>query len=126
MAAQNRTLGDLLKRSTIDDHDEVLKACNTALKQSKGDLEVQYVKVIALLKSDHYDDALRVLEEGGDTLKKKAQLEHAYALYKLGQLEEASELAKDINDNRGAKHVEAQAVRTSIQRPWLAMANYGQ
>ena len=125
MAAGNQTLGDLLKRSTLDDHDEVLKACNAALKLSKGDLYSQYVKVIALLKSDRYDDALRVLEEGGDKLKKKAQLEHAYALYKLGQLEEASELAKATNDNRGAKHVEAQAVRTSILRLWLAMANRG-
>ena len=125
MATGNRTLSELLKRSTINDHDEVLKACNAALKQSKADSDAQYAKVIALLKSDRYDDALRFLEEGGDKLKKKAQLEHAYALYKLGRLEEASELAKDIKDNRGAKHVEAQAVRTSLQRPWLAMANHG-
>lgn len=120
MAAGNQTLGGLLRRSTIVDHDEVLKTCNAALKQSKEDSDVNHVKIIALLKSDRYDDALHALEEGGDKVKKRAQLEHAYALYKLGQLEEASELAKNIKDNRGAKHVEAQAVRISIQRPLVS------
>ena len=105
-------LSALLKRTTIDDHEEVLKACNASLKQSKGDLQAQHVRVIALIKLDRYDDALRVLDEQGDGLKQKAQLEHAYALYKVGELEEAKRVASHLDSSRGAKHVEAQAVRS--------------
>ena len=105
------SLSTLLKRTTIDDHEEILKACNASLKQSKGDLEIQHVRLVALLKLDRYDDALRTLEDGGDLLKQRAQLEHAYALYKVGDLEDAKKLAKEIGSNRGARHVEAQAVR---------------
>ena len=110
MAAQTKTLRTLLQRTTIEDHDEILKACDATLKQSKNDLEAQHVKVVALIKTDCYDDALRILQEGGNQLKKKAQLEHAYVLYKLGHLEEARKLATQISSNRGAKHVEAQSV----------------
>ena len=105
------SLSALLKRATIDDHDELLRACNTALKQSKGDLEASHIKLVALLKLDRFDDALRVLEEGGDVLRQKAQLEWAYASYKHGDLEEAKNIAGGLNDSRGARHVEAQAVR---------------
>ena len=110
MTAPTKTLSALLQRTTIDDHEEVLKACNASLKQSKGDLELQHVKFVALLKLDRYDDALRVLEEGGDRLKNRAEVERAYALYKNGELEEAKKIAKAISNNRGARHVEAQAV----------------
>lgn len=106
-----KTLSALLQSSTIDDHDEVLEACNAFLKQSKKDLGVQHVKVVALLKSDRYDDALRVLEEGGDELMRKASVERAYALYKVGELAEAKEIVIGISNDRGARHVEAQAVR---------------
>ena len=114
MAAGSQALSSLLKKATIEDHEEVLKACNATLKQSKGDLNAHHVKVVALLKLDRFDDVIRVLEEGGDKLKQKAQLEHAYALYKLGELEEARSLANGVSDDRGARHVEAQAVRLRI------------
>ena len=110
MATPAKTLSALLQRTTIDDHEEVLKACNASLKLSRGDLELQHVKFVALLKLDRYDDALRVLEEGGDRLKSKVPTERAYALYKIGDLEEAKSLAKSISNERGARHVEAQAV----------------
>jgi signal recognition particle subunit SRP72 len=106
-----KTLSALLQSATIDDHEEVLQACNTSLKQSKKDPGVQHVKVVALLKLDRYDDALRVLEDGGDELKNKAGVERAYALYKIGKLVEAKEIVTGIVNDRGARHVEAQAVR---------------
>ena len=110
MANPAKTLSALLQRTSIDDHEEVLNTCNASLKQSKGDLELQHVKFVALLKLDRYDDALRVLEEGGDRLKSKVPIERAYALYKVGNLEEARTLAGRISGQRGARHVEAQAV----------------
>ena len=110
MATPAKSLSALLQRTSIKDHEEILKACNASLKQSKGDLELQHIKLVALLKLDRYDDALRVLEEGGDLLKQKAPTERAYALYKIGEFEEAKNVAKRISEERGARHVEAQAV----------------
>lgn len=108
-AAATQSLSSLLQRSTLDDHEEVLKACNAALKKSKHDTEAQYVRVVALIKLDRFDDALRAIEEGGDALKARGQLEWAYALYKTGKLEEATGIASRASD-RGSRHVEAQAV----------------
>lgn len=110
MAAIDPSLSALLKRTTIEDHEEVLRSCNTLLKQSKNDLDVQHVKIVALLNLDRFEDAIRVLEAGGDRLKEKARLELAYALYKVGDLEEAKVVASSVTDDRGARHVEAQAV----------------
>lgn len=106
------SLSGLLQRSTIHDHEEILQACNASLKQSKNDLDIRHVKLVAYLKQDRYDDALRVLEDSGDQLKKKASLEYAYTLYKVGELSEARKVAKDL-EGRGARHVEAQAVRSA-------------
>lgn len=103
------SLSALLKRASIDDHEEILKACDLILKQSKGDVEAQRIKCLALLKLERYEDALRVLEQGGELVKQNSQLERAYALYKNGDLRQAKDLAREIA-NRGARHVEAQAV----------------
>lgn len=110
MAASSKTLSALLQKSTIDDHEEILKVCNATLKQSKDDVDVQHAKFVALIKLDRYEDALRVLEECGGKLKQNAKVERAYALYKVGDLEQAKSIAKAIADDRGARHVEAQAV----------------
>lgn len=113
MAQPSKSLSALLQRATIDDDEEVLQACNSVLAKSKGDQQAQHVKVVALLNLDRFEDALRVLEEGGDALKASASLEFAYALYKVGRLEEAVKAAAKSSVGRGAKHVEAQAVRLS-------------
>lgn len=102
------SLASLLKQTHLDDHEEVLKQANAAMKQSKGDLDAQHVKVVALLKLDQYDDALAALDAGGDKLKERATLEHAYALYKCGKPADAAELARK-SSQRGPQHVEAQA-----------------
>ncbi|KAL9634812.1 MAG: hypothetical protein Q9164_003860, partial [Protoblastenia rupestris] len=109
MAARPKTLSALLQQSSIDDHEEILKACNAALKTSKNDLEVLDVRLVALIKLDRYDDALRFMEDHGDELKERGKVGRAYALYKIGQLEDAKDLASGVLDNRGARHVEAQA-----------------
>lgn len=103
------SLSALLQKTTLDDHAEVLKLCNAALKKSKGDTEAQQVKAVALLKLDRYDEALHHFEESGEELKEKAPLEYAYTLYKTGKLEEAATIARSVGESRGAKHVEAQA-----------------
>ena len=102
------TLASLLKKTHIEDHDEILSSADAALKQSKGDLEVQHVKVVALLKLDRYSDAIAAIEAGGAKLKDKASLEYAYALYKSGKPAEAAEIASK-SSQRGYNHVEAQA-----------------
>ena len=105
-----QSLSTLLHRSKLDDHEEVLRACNVALKKSKTDVDAQQIKAIALLKLDRYDDAARFFEEAGDGLKKSAKLEYAYTLYKTGKLQNAEELASQIDEQRAARHVEAQSV----------------
>ncbi|KAL9102187.1 MAG: hypothetical protein Q9163_002635 [Psora crenata] len=109
MAAAAKTLSALLKQSSINDHEEILRASDAALKTSKNDPELLHIRLIALLKLDRYDDALRMLEEDQGNLKKQANVERAYALYKTGKFEEAKSLAKSIGESRGARHVEAQA-----------------
>lgn len=110
MAATSQSLNAVLKRTTIEDHGEVLDLCNASLRKSKGDIEIQHAKFVALLKLDRYEDALRVLEAGGDRLKQKAQFGWAYVLYKVGDYGQATAIANGIADERGARHVEAQAV----------------
>jgi signal recognition particle subunit SRP72 len=113
MVAQS--LASLLQRASIDDHEEVLQSCNAVLAKSKSDLQAQHMKVVALLKLDRYDEALRTFEAGGDALKKSAGLEYAYASYKCGKLEQATEAVTRTASGRGADHLEAQVVRCPIQ-----------
>lgn len=101
------TLTSLLRGSTIEDHEEVLKAANAVLKASKNNPDALHTRVVALLKLDRFHDALRALDDGGDRLAERCVLEKAYALYKTGQLAEAEKLVQG-SDKRGLKHVAAQ------------------
>ncbi|KAE8447970.1 hypothetical protein EG329_010042 [Mollisiaceae sp. DMI_Dod_QoI] len=101
------TLTSLLRGSTIEDHDEVLKAANAVLKASKNNPDAIHTRVVALLKLDRFDDALRALDDGGDKLAERCILEKAYALYKTGKLAEAEQLAQG-GKKRGLQHVAAQ------------------
>jgi signal recognition particle subunit SRP72 len=107
MASPTASLTALLREATIEDHDEVLKAANAVLKSSKGDPNALHTRVVALLKLDRFDDALRALDDGGDKLAGKCVLEKAYALYKTGKLSEAEELVRGAQ-KRGLTHVAAQ------------------
>src|ERR1700712_5109196 len=104
------SLSSLLKKSSLDDHEQILSECNKALKSSKGsDSETKHVKLIALLKLDRYEEAAKFVENNaGAELRKQVDLEYAYALYKTGRLKEAAELAAGIK-SRGGQHIEAQA-----------------
>lgn len=108
MAATTPLLTALLKKATIDDHEEILKASNAALKKNKSDSEAQHVKVISLLNLEQYANAVEFVEESGEGLKNKARFEYAYALYKIGRFEDAATIAQD-ETGRGARHLEAQA-----------------
>ncbi|KAJ5164545.1 uncharacterized protein N7500_006375 [Penicillium coprophilum] len=106
MVAQS--LASLLQRASIDDHEEVLQSCNAALAKSKSDLQAQHMKVVALLKLDRYEEALKTFQAGGNALKQSAGLEYAYASYKCGKLEDAAEGLTHTASGRGASHLEAQ------------------
>lgn len=102
------SLSALLKNSSLEDHEQILEACNKTLKTSSSDIQAQHVKVVALLKLDRYEEAVKFVEGAGDNLRKTAALEYAYALYKTGRLQEAVEVSSQLQE-RGARHVEAQA-----------------
>ncbi|KAF4460631.1 signal recognition particle subunit SRP72 [Fusarium albosuccineum] len=103
-------LGALLRQSSIADHDEVLKAANSALKADKNDTVSQHTRIVALLKLDRFDDALRAIAEGSTILHSRCVLEHAYALYKTGKLDEATSVLQSagIENKRSFRHVAAQ------------------
>ena len=108
MVAQS--LSSLLQRATIDDHEEVLQACSDSLSKNQSDIHANHIRLIALLKLDRYEDALRILEAGGDDLKKRASFEYAYSLYKIGKLDESLDILSRAEKTRGVNHLEAQVV----------------
>jgi signal recognition particle subunit SRP72 len=105
-----KSLSSLLAQTSLDDHEEFLKAANASIKKSKTDIEAQHVKAVALLKLDRYDDAVTAFE-GTPQLQEKARFEYAYALYKSGNAAKAVEVASVNDSSRAMKHVLAQAVR---------------
>ncbi|KAF9870851.1 SRP72 RNA-binding domain-containing protein [Colletotrichum karsti] len=100
-------LSALLRAASIEDHEEVLKAANASIKASKTDLNAHRTRVVALLKLDRFDDALRAITDGGDRLEDACLLEKSYALYKTGKLQEARDVA-DSRPQRSFRHVAAQ------------------
>ncbi|KAI1759721.1 hypothetical protein GGR53DRAFT_128186 [Hypoxylon sp. FL1150] len=112
MAHPAATLTALLRASTIQDHDEILKAANAAIKASKSDIDAQHTRVVALLKLDRFDDALRAIAEGGDVLEKKCLFEKSYALYKSGELQYAyrtlNKASTPFQSSRAYRHLAAQ------------------
>ncbi|TRX92925.1 hypothetical protein FHL15_006063 [Xylaria flabelliformis] len=112
MSSPAAALTSLLRASTIQDHDEVLKLANAAIKASKSDIDASHTRVVALLKLDRFDDALRAIAEGGDALEARCVLEKAYALYKTGHLQEARDAAEKAPSAEAAsrpfRHLRAQ------------------
>ncbi|KAL7806100.1 signal recognition particle subunit [Trichoderma aethiopicum] len=102
-------LSALLRAADIQDHEQILEAANAAIKADKSDFAAHHTKVVALLKLDRFDDALRVISGGGIKLQSSCILEQAYALYKTGKLTEASDLIESAGlEKRGLRHVAAQ------------------
>ena len=112
MATSTASLASLLAQTSLEDHDEVLKAANAAIKKSKTDLDAHHARAVALLKLDRFDDAAAVFNEVAP-LREKAPFEYAYALYKTGDAAKAVAVAEEAGAGagRGVKHVLAQAVR---------------
>lgn len=112
-------LNSLLRGTSIEDHHEALELASAAIRSAKvqgPDLATaRHTQVVALLKLDRYDDALRAIAEGGDALEKICFFEKAYALYKTGDLQAAEATLQDSlgpgnqgEVGRGLKHVAAQ------------------
>jgi signal recognition particle subunit SRP72 len=110
-------LNSLLRGASIDDHAEALDLASAAVLAAKGRGAhlgpAQHTRVVALLNLDRFDDALRVIAEGGDTLAATCVFEKAYALYKTGDLETAEAVLQDAGVStgraqRGLKHIAAQ------------------
>lgn len=102
-------LNSLLQRSSIDDHDQILKQCNETLKQNKNDIKTLHIKVVALLQLSRFNDAVRTFDQAGDDLKDEAILEYAYTLYKSGEALKAQDVVRKI-ESRAAKLLQAQIV----------------
>ena len=82
MSAPSQDLAAILRKTHLSSDEDILKAANASLKKSKSDAVAQRTRVVALLKLERFNDALRAFEEGGDDLKEQCALEYAYALYK--------------------------------------------
>ncbi|KAI0396199.1 hypothetical protein F5Y17DRAFT_140293 [Xylariaceae sp. FL0594] len=114
MSDPSATLASLLRGSTIQDHDEVLKLANAAIKASRGkkDLDAHHTRVVALLKLDRFEDALRAISDGGDALEGSCVFEKAYALYKSGRIQEARDTIQKAPateaGSRSFRHLHAQ------------------
>ncbi|KAI5856638.1 hypothetical protein GGS23DRAFT_398119 [Durotheca rogersii] len=112
MENSTATLASLLRASTIQDHNEILKAANAVIRASKQDVNAQRTRVVALLKLDRFDDALRAIDEGGHVLAKKCLFEKSYALYKSGRLDDAEKAVQTEStsavSSRAVHHLTAQ------------------
>lgn len=94
------TLASLLARASIDDHAEALEVAEAAIGTSKNpDPTAQHTKVVALLRLERYDDAIRVIVSGGTALEARCTLEKAYALYRTGALDEAAAVLRGRHDD---------------------------
>jgi len=120
------TLATLLKKLSVDDEDDeqILNHANNVLKKFKTDASALRTKLVALIKLERYDDAIKLLDN--EDVKDKLdnlELERAYCLYKVGRIADAAEVAKKgaagAKRKRGLQHVEAQSVysrRSSMYR----------
>lgn len=112
-------LNSLLRSASVDDHSEALDLASAAIRAAKGrpaDLATaRHAQVVAFLKLDRFDDALRAIADGGDALARTCMFEKAYALYKTGDLAGAEAVLRDVDVaavsarvRRGLKHVAGQ------------------
>ncbi|KAF2277972.1 signal recognition particle protein-like protein [Westerdykella ornata] len=112
MTTSSKSLPALLAQTSLDDHEEILKAANAAIKKSKADIDAHHAKAVALLKLDRYDDAVKIFTDTPQ-LQERTPFEYAYALYKSGEASQAVEVAQRDSSSRAMKHVLAQAAYRS-------------
>ncbi|KAH6625748.1 hypothetical protein C7974DRAFT_337966 [Boeremia exigua] len=109
-----KTLSALLAQTSIEDHNEILRAANAEIKKNKNDIEAQHVKAIALLHLDDFEGALKVFEDVKE-LQQKSQFDYAYTLYKTGDAAKAVQVAQSLGakSDRKTQHILAQAAYRS-------------
>ena len=118
MSAKPTTSLTILLSSSNPDHAQILTLTQPTPSVTKSkptkppDLQSLYIHLVALLKLDRHEDALKLLEgDLGEGLRESAGLEYAYALYKCGRLREARGVAEGLEEGgRGGRHVKAQVV----------------
>lgn len=119
-------LSALLQSSSLVDENEVLAAANQSIKADENNLVAHHTKIVALLKLDRFQDAITAISEGSNALQSQCAMEKAYALYKIGEIEDASKtLFNTTSSNVGFKHLAAQ-VAYRAERFHEASAIYDQ
>ncbi|PHH68758.1 hypothetical protein CDD82_297 [Ophiocordyceps australis] len=103
-------LGAMLRAATLNDHDELLKAANAAIKADKQDWTAHQTRVVALLKLDRFDEAVAAISQAGGEIEARCVVEKAYALYKTGRLQEAAAVVQScgLGGSRSLNHIAAQ------------------
>ncbi|EPS38313.1 hypothetical protein H072_7967 [Dactylellina haptotyla CBS 200.50] len=111
-ASTPASLAVLLQNLSLEenqDHEEVLKHANNILKNS-SDPQTIKTRVVALIKLERYDEAIKSIEQAGGS---GLEFEHAYSLYKQGNLEGALAISPDVisteRKQRALKQLQAQA-----------------
>ncbi|KAF3924938.1 hypothetical protein ABW21_db0208823 [Orbilia brochopaga] len=112
-ASTPASLAVLLKSLSLEDaqdHEEILRTANNILK-SNSDLQTLKTRIVALIKLERYDEAIKSIEQAGSSAG--LELEHAYCLYKQGDLDKALSISPDGTSTerrqRALKHLHAQA-----------------
>ncbi|KAI8463766.1 MAG: hypothetical protein J3K34DRAFT_526736 [Monoraphidium minutum] len=78
-------------------HSKGLKVIEQILKLSPGDEDALRCKVVGLVNEGEFDEALKVL--GHKRLEGKMHFERAYALYRVGRLQDALKAAGEVGDD---------------------------
>ncbi|KAL5599022.1 hypothetical protein BROUX41_003660 [Berkeleyomyces rouxiae] len=123
------SLAAALRASTLNDHQEILDTANAALKSSKKDALALHTRIVALLKLDRFDDVLRTVSDLGPDLKTRFAFEVAYALYKLGKLDDAAQvLATAASRTDAVKHLEGQVAYRAerFEAAWDTYTSFGE
>ena len=113
-AGPDAHLSDLFSRlhQSVEDHahKRASKLCDEILKVSPGDADASRAKVVALVESARYADAVAFLEQMDDRggLRASLAFEHAYALYRSHRLEEALAMVASSSSDAPREHRAAQ------------------
>ncbi|KAJ6263230.1 Signal recognition particle subunit [Drechslerella dactyloides] len=114
-ASTPASLAALLQNLSLEDshdHEEILRTANNILK-SNPDPQTFKTRIVALIKLDRYDEAIKSIEQASGSVSAGLEFEHAYCLYKQGDLDGALSISPDgvstERRQRGLKHLQAQA-----------------
>jgi signal recognition particle subunit SRP72 len=102
-------LGQLNIHSSEESHEKVLELAKQVLDLSPADNSARHSKLVALIKLDRFQEALKFLKSDA-SLPGIFPLEHCYVLYKLDRLDELVTVTGTLSEvHRGIAHALAQA-----------------